>query len=67
LDGALAVVINETQRTSSFIGGLTTRGDGSSTVSMSEDLQAGDVIHGYLFLRVKMQPKFQIPDILPIP
>ena len=49
LDGALAVVINETQRTSSFIGGLTTRGDGSSTVSMSEDLQAGDVIHGYLF------------------
>lgn len=49
LDGALAVVINETNGDISFIGGQADRGAGAETVTMNEALTAGDVVHGYLF------------------
>ena len=49
LDLALAVVINETQGIIAFVGGADNRSDGTTSVSMSENLVSGDVIHGYLF------------------
>ena len=59
-DDTLTVVINETNGDISFLGGADTRADGSTIVTMSEDLTSGDVVHGYLFFL--NESEFEVSD-----